>query len=215
MAQELDSLLERIQKDGVEKAQAEAESIRSAAKEEATRIREEARQEAEAIVREAKENGETFTERGVQAVKQAARDTILGVGGAVETIIRDLVSEEVSGAIDPETLRRMIVEVVTAYAERGGDEQAIEVLLNDTQVEAIQQAFASGLADKLKAGVEVKPDRTVKSGFRISVSGETVEHDFTADAIAETLSGLLRPKLAEIVRRAAAEGTAGSGQGDG
>ena len=51
MAEELKSLLERIQKDGVEKAQAEAQALIAKAKEEAAEIHKSAQNEAASILR--------------------------------------------------------------------------------------------------------------------------------------------------------------------
>jgi len=203
MAEELDSLLERIQKDGVDKAEARAAEIVAAAEQKAGQIVREAEQKARQAVEQADKDSVAFKQRAEQSLEQAARDVILSVGATVTRLFTKLTRHEVSGALTIETLKQMLTTVVEAYCRTDGGTARIEILLNPEQQQQVVDYLMAKHAESVRNGLEVKADDSVVSGFRVSIVDKELEHDFTDAAIAEALSGLLRPELAEIVRRAA------------
>ena len=74
MAEELQSLIEKINRDGVEKANAEAARIVAAAKEQAAAIVKEAKEEADKAAKTAKEEADHSAERAKETLRQVARD---------------------------------------------------------------------------------------------------------------------------------------------
>ena len=58
----------------------------------------------------------------------------------------------------------------------------------------------------MNAGVQVENDSSVRFGFRVKLDGGKVSHEFTNEAMADALSALLRPQLAKVVTKAAAQG---------
>ena len=51
-------------------------------------------------------------------------------------------------------------------------------------------------------GIEIVGDGRVTHGFRVVIKEDNVEHDFSQEAITETLCRLLRPHIAGIVQEA-------------
>jgi V/A-type H+-transporting ATPase subunit E len=200
MPEELQSLLEKIQKDGVDKAEVEAKDIVSSAQAKAKDIIADAKKEAEALLKKAEVDGTSFQTRGEKALQQAARDVILSVADAVNSTLEALVKGEVSKAMDDTSVAQMVLEVVKAYANNKSADTRIEVLLNDKQKKAITDYLNAKCADAMKKGLEIKSDNTVVSGFRVSMPDANVEHDFSEAAITEALCQLLRPQLQEIVK---------------
>ena len=49
--------------------------------------------------------------------------------------------------------------------------------------------------------MEIKADDSIISGFKVSLKGDNVQHDFSGEAITEAMCRLLRPHLAEIVKQ--------------
>jgi V/A-type H+-transporting ATPase subunit E len=206
MAEELQSLLERIRRDGVEKAEAEAAAILRDARAEAARIVREAGETAAQKREQAEKEAAEAEARGRRALEQAARDLLLTVGGNVEALLLGLVRDRVGRALSGDSLRQVVLEVVGAYARAGGREAGMELLVPPGRQREIADLLLGELAAEMRRGVEVRGDGTVAAGFRVSIPGEHVEHDFSAEAIAESLGRLLRPHLAEIVRGALAPG---------
>ena len=75
MAEELQQLLEKIQHDGVEKANAEAATILAKAKADAAAILKDAESKAAAFRAQAETDAKAFEERAQKTISQAARDT--------------------------------------------------------------------------------------------------------------------------------------------
>lgn len=207
MAEELQHLIERLQKEGVEKAEAQAARILSQAKEKAAGIVREAEEKAREILQKAEKDAQLFMERSIKSLEQAARDLLITVGQGVENILQDLVGEAVDRALRPEILEQMIVKVAGEYAARGGEEARIEVLLSPKDHEQLVKVFAARYRELLSKGVQLRAANDVFKGFKVSLQGGRIQHDFTREAIAEALGEFLRPHLAEIVHRVAREGS--------
>jgi V/A-type H+-transporting ATPase subunit E len=202
MAEELQSLLERIQKDGVEKAEHTAAEIEKEARARAEAIVAEAESAAEATRESAAKEAAALEARSRTALQQAARDVVLSVAESVQALLARVVAEEVSASLDDETLKQMLTAVAQAYCADEGS-GGIDVWLPESQQKQVRDYFMSTLVQRLKAGVDIKGDSEVVAGFRVSVKQDRVAHDFTADAIASALCELLRPELAKIVKEAA------------
>ncbi|MBN1514832.1 MAG: hypothetical protein JXB13_22665 [Phycisphaerae bacterium] len=205
MAEELQNLLERIKQDGVEKAEAEAQSIIDEARGRAEDVVRRAEADAKARHEAAEKDAAAFEQRAAVAVRQAARDVILSVGAAVEKLFERILEREVEHALTPEALAGIIQTVLQAYGRSSGGEQRIDILLNPGQKKQIVDLVFAEARAAVRDGVEIKGDESVVAGFRVSVSGSHVEHDFTGAAIADSLAELLRPELARLVKAAAEE----------
>ncbi len=197
MAEDLQALMERIQKDAVEKAELEANAIISKAKDKAAAIVKAAEDEAKAKLEQADKDAEAFTERCGRTLEQAARDLLLSVGKNLEKMILDLLSLQIEKSLDESTVKNMLLSIAKSYSSD------IEVDFSEADAKALSSFVMGEFAKQLKAGVTVESDKGVKFGFRIKLDGGKVSHEFTEQAMAESLSALLRPQLAKIVNKAA------------
>jgi V/A-type H+-transporting ATPase subunit E len=210
MPEELQSLLDRIQRDGVEKAETEARAIVGKARQEAEALMAKARGDAESLIAQAKKDAAAYEDRARTALKQAARDAVLSVAQSVQTALQSLVRREVSTALGHhDTLRRMLAHLAENYF-KGKGAGRVDVLVNPAEQKEIAEFFLSRFAAELKQGLEIKADDKIVRGFRVSAAKGNVEHDFTDEAIAQALAALLRPALAEIVKDAMASAAGGS-----
>ena len=192
MAEDLQYLMERIQKDAVDKAETEAAAIIARAKEaeteaaaiiarakdKAAEIVKAAEAEASAKLEKADKDAEAFTERSERTLEQSARDLLLSVGKNLEKMIMDLLNLQVEKSLDESTVKSMLLTLAKNYS-------------SDIEVD-----FSS-------AGVKVESDKGVKFGFRVKLDGGKVTHEFTEAAMADALSALLRPQLSRVVNAAA------------
>ncbi len=197
MAEDLQALMERIQKDAVDKAELEATSIISKAKEKAAEIVKAAEQEAQAKLEQADKDAEAFTERSERTLEQSARDLLLSVGKNLEKMILDLLSLQIEKSLDETTVKSMLLAIAKSYSSN------IDVEFSEADATKLSSFVMGEFAKQLKAGVKVESDKGVKFGFRVKLDGGKVSHEFTEQAMAESLSALLRPQLAKIVNKAA------------
>ena len=189
MAEDLQGLLERINRDGVEKARAEADRIVSEAKAKAAEIVRRANEEAEAARAAAKGDAEDYSRRASETVRNAARDVVLGVKDAVTAILEKVLVENVDKALAKEdVVADMAAEAVKGLA--GPMDVAVPAKL----LPALKARLAS------KGDVRVVLDETLDAGFSVKLEGGRVEHSFTPGAIAEELAKRLRPDLAALLK---------------
>ncbi len=202
MPEELQQLLERIQKDGVNKAEAQAADITSSAQEKADTIIKKARDDANAIVEQAKHDAEQFYHRSAKALQQAARDIILSIGEALRMTLKELTRKEVSSVMTGDALGQMLTKVIESYYGQKSGNTHIRILLNEEEQKRLAGSFATKFANELASGLEIKGDNNIISGFRVLLKDQNIEHDFTSEAVTESLCQIIQPYLAEIVKKA-------------
>lgn len=190
MAEELQQLLEKIQHDGVEKANAEAATILAKAKADAAAILKDAESKAAAFRAQAETDAKAFEERAQKTISQAARDTVLEVKDAIGRMLEKLLAKDVAAALaDPSEAAKLALAAVN---ELGSNADV-------AAGEKLAAALKAQLAADAKAGVKVVLDESVGTGFSIRLDGGRVEHDFSEAAIVAALAKRLRPDLAKLV----------------
>lgn len=198
MAEELKHLIEQIQKEGVEKAEEQAESIISQAKEKAAKVVADAEQKAHETLLKAKNESEAFAERSMKTLEQAARDLLITVGQGCEKVVSEILDKEVDKALSGDLLHQMISSVV----EQGGASLTLSVNSKDKVDLA---TYCAALAKKSGKEIELVSDAEVLSGFKVSFKNENVYLDYTGESIAGALAAFLRPELAKTVSAVAGE----------
>ena len=190
MAEEIQQLLEKIQRDGVDKANAEAKAIVEKANAEAKAIVEKAKEEAAAATAKAEADAKAYAERANKTISQAARDTVMEVKNGVNRFFDGLLAQDVKAAL-ADNAAALAADAIKALSA-GTDAQ---VAANARLAEALRAQFAAGAAK----GVTVVTDESVGTGFSVRLDGGRVEHDFSEKTIATALAKRLRPDLAKIV----------------
>ena len=191
MAEELQQLLEKIQHEGVDKANAEAKAILDKANAEAKGIVEKAKEEAAATTAKAEADAQAFAERANKTIGQAARDTVMEVKNGVNKLFEGLLAQDVKVAL-ADNAAALAADAVKALAA-GSDAQ---VAANAKLAEALRAQLAAGAAK----GVTVVTDESAGSGFSVRLDGGRVEHSFKGDVIAAELAKRLRPELAKLLK---------------
>ena len=191
MAEELQQLLEKIQRDGVDKANAEAAAIVAKAKAEAEAIVKKAQEDAAAAEAKGKADAEAYAARARETISQAARDTVLKVKEDVTKLLTQLLAQDVSAALATEAVP-LAAAAVKELVTGSGAEVAASAKLVD--------ALRAQLAAQAQNGVKVVADEMTGTGFTVKLDNGRVEHDFTDAAISEALAQRLRPDLAALLK---------------
>lgn len=189
MSEDLQGLLEKINRDGVEKAEAKAAEIIAEAKANAAAIVKNAKEDAERAKAEAKSAADDFAARAEETVKQAARDTILKVRDSITGLLEEILTKNVEKALADESVA--IGLCAEAIKDLTGK---IEIAAGDKLANALKAQLAS------KGEISLVTDENMYSGFSVKIDDGRVEHAFTAEVIAEELSKRLRPELAKLVK---------------
>ena len=192
MAEELQQLLEKIQRDGVEKANAEAAAIVAEAKAEAEALVKEAQEVAAATEAKGKVDAEAHAKNARETLGNEARKLVGQVRNDITRLFTALLAQDVSAALATEA----VPLAAAAVKELVSGDATAEVAVSKKLVDAIR----AQLAAQAQGGVKVVSDETTGAGFTVKLENGRVEHDFTDAAIAEALAQHLRPDLAELLK---------------
>ena len=198
MAEELKGLIEKIQEEGVKAAEDKARSIQNNAKEKAKDIIESAKKQAENLISEAKARISKMESGGRDSLKQAGRDLILTLHKEINATLDRIIVSQIRQALSPGELAKIIT---TAVKESGGKEKRdITISLKSDDLEKIEKSLLSQLTAEAKNGITLKASGDIRGGFIISYDKGKSYYDFTDQALAEYISGYLKPKLAEMLK---------------
>ncbi len=200
---QLQELIDKIKKDGIEASAEASAKARAAAETDAARIVEAAKKEADAIIAKAKAEAERAEKAGIAALEQAARNGLLAFRGEIESLLSKVAHKETVAGYSASTITTVLPKILEAWPKKGSDE--LTVLVDEASLSAVQAFFKEKLSAELKKGIELKSDRTLGAGFRIASRDGSAYYDFSAEAVVELLSSYLNPRLADILKGAVAE----------
>ena len=197
MTEDLQHLLEKIQKDGVEKAESEASRIIDDAKAKAAEMLDNAQKEASQIVEKAQKDAESFEEKGRKSLEQAARDVVISARSGIQNAVASVMSTETANAMDDATVADMLKRVIDAYCSGSTS----EILVNEADVPKFQQLILEKFSENARQGITIVPEGSIEKGFKVELKDKNIEYDLTDEAISDALSGVLRPHIAEILQK--------------
>jgi len=195
---QVQELIDKIKKDGINTASEEASRIRTEAEAEARRIVDVAKKEAENIISRGKQDAERFEKAGIAALEQASRNLVLAFKDEVQALLKKIISTNVGAQYSDDVLKNALPELLKSWAGKNSGDLA--VILPEDTLSRLKSFFTERLSSELNKGVELKSSRKLTSGFHISNKDGSAYYDFSADAVVEMLSAYLNPKLAEIMK---------------
>jgi V/A-type H+-transporting ATPase subunit E len=195
---QVQELIDKIKKDGVKAATEEANKIKAEADIEARRIVETAKKEADDLLERAKQDAGRSEKAGIAALEQASRNLILAFKDEIQALLDKIINNNVSASYNEDLLKSALPELIKAWADKGGEDLAI--ILPENELSKLQGFFNDKLKKELSKGVELKSNRKLASGFRISNKEGSVYYDFSSEAVAKLLSAYLNPKLAGLLK---------------
>lgn len=197
MTQELQPILEKIQREGVDKARKDAEKIIADAQAQASKLMERAKADAAKLTETARQEAESFGKRAEETVRQSARDTIMHVEDAVTKLFNKLLLSEINAALSKDELA---AELASAAVHRYLDgKSAVELAAGEKLAELLRARLADAAGKG--QGLDIVTDESAGSGFRVRLANGRVEHSFTGAAVADALAKQLRPRLAALIKQ--------------
>jgi len=197
---QLQELIDKIKSEGIRTAEQESARVLKEAEHKANDILAEAHNEASSIIAKAKEEARRFEQTAKEAIKQAGRNTILGLRARITEIFDAVIAEETGQAYSPKVLEETIVSLIKAWNKKQVPD--LQVLLSSSDLKKIEKQLKSRLAAELKKGVELKPFPELQAGFRIAMKDGSAYYNFSDRGVAEILAEYLNPIISEIVREA-------------
>ena len=200
---QLQELIDKIKRDGIANAETEKNRIISDAERKAAAIVKDAEAKADAAIKAAKAETERMEKASEDAIAQAGRNLIISFRDGINKELQSLVTAETEKAMDKDLLKKLIPEVVKAWAVNP-EAEGLSVLLSEDDLKALEAGFKTSLKTQLSKGLEIKSDSSLSSGFRIGSKNGEAFYDFSAEEVANLFSAYLNPKTTELMKKAAA-----------
>ena len=197
---QVQELIDKIKKDGVNAATEDANRLKAEAENEAKRIVESAKKEADDIISRGKQDADRFEKAAAAAVQQASRNLILAFRDEITSILNKIIGDRANASYGDDVLKAVLPDLIKSWAAKGSDD--LSVILPENEKSKLEGFFKEKLANELSKGLELKFNRKLSSGFRISNREGSAYYDFSPEAVANLLSTYLNPKLAEILKEA-------------
>jgi V/A-type H+-transporting ATPase subunit E len=113
---QVQSLIDKIKKDGITSAEQQASEIVTKARKDAERIVNDAEAQAADMLKTAKAECERMEKSSNDAVKQAARNVLLSFQDAMNAQLAAIIRMETARAFSPDLLMARVPETVRAWA---------------------------------------------------------------------------------------------------
>ncbi len=200
MAEQLQGQLNRIMEEGISKAETEGAALLAKARTEAAAIVAQAKAEAAGLRAAALKDSALAKEKGEAALRQAARDVLIGLRKSIDGELTRTVGLAVDAALSPDVLVGILDHLVAAFAQRGGRVEGLDVLLGAEDQKKLEALVLARFKDRLKAGVTLKAVPEISGGIKVAAKGDSLYFDFTAGAITESLCAFVNPRIAALIR---------------
>lgn len=184
MELQIQDLLSSIKKEGVEAAKAQADAILAEAKQKADAIIAAAQEEAKQTSENAKKEVAALKDSARVSAQQAQRDAVLSFKEAIAGEFKKILAANVGKAVSGPALAKLII---AALGEEDPAKYAAEV-------SEVTEGLKSELAEKVKAGLEIRPNASVRSGFKLASKDGSGYFDCTE----EELTSMLAPFFSEL-----------------
>ena len=198
MSEELQGLLNKIQAEGLEKAESERARLVAEAKAQAEAILADAKAQADKIRKDAEADAEASRKKADAAVKQAARDVVISLKDDLQEKLRAVVREASAQAMTPEAMAGLIAKIAEQFAQNAAS--GAEIILPAREREEAAQKLIGCLPDVLKNNSSVQLGRGFSAGFKIGFNNSEVFLDFSDEALAEVICEFVGPKLAAVIK---------------
>jgi len=199
---QLKELIDRIKSEGIENAEQQARTIIDEAESRAKKIINDAEKEADTLRQKAEADVRKAEYTGRESLKQAGRDLVIMLRQRLQELFARVIYTETAAQLKGSQLQKIIGELVNRWDE---DIQNLELLISEEELKGLEKGLRDKLSEQLAKGMEIKPLANVDAGFKVSYKDGSAYYNFSAEGIAEIISGFLNPKLAEILKEAVEE----------
>ena len=177
MELQIKDLVESIKKEGVDTAKAQADAIIADANKKAADIVSKAESQAKLTKETSEREIALLKENALVSAEQAKRDAVLSFKAAIQSEYEKILSANVEKALSGDALGALIKAVLT-------DEDASKYT---AEVSNVSDGLKSLLADEIKKGLEIKPVKNVKAGFRLAAKDGSGYFDCSDEEITRML----------------------------
>jgi len=200
----LQQLTDKIYQEGVEKGNAEAQSIVTAAKKDAEKIIKDAEQKAQKIAEQAAKQAEETQKTALSELQMASQKAIAALKQEVTLIIGgDIIDSSIKAATsDVKFLQQTIETAVKNWASSDDKALNMSVIVPEKDEKAINDYFAKSAKGVLDKGFTIESANNVKAGFQLAAADGSYKISFTDSDFIAFFKEFVRPKIATLLFKA-------------
>lgn len=199
MEMQLNSLIEKIKKEGIQEAGKRSEEIIKQAEEKKKTIIKEAEEKSGLIVKEAEGKAAKLRDNAQKAITQAVRDATLSLKEEIKNLFESILKKEIKHTLSDDFVSELILKITKGWSK--GKEAGFEISLSQQDKKRLEKLVLSKIKTDLASGITFKVNPNINKGLYISKKGEDFHYDFTDEAILEILKQYLRPFIVKIINR--------------
>lgn len=200
MADQLQTLLDKIYQDSVLKGQNDADEFIKEAKKKAHALIEDAKKEAQDLRSKTDKELEELRRNVSSEIQLASRQAISSLKSQIiELIIAKATHDSIKNTFtDPKTLTAFIQTILEHW--RGDPSKTnLELILPETLKKDLEKIIRSSLTGALKENLKITFSKAIQGGFQIQPEGKTYKISFTDEDFEEFLKQFLRPKTKKFL----------------
>jgi V/A-type H+-transporting ATPase subunit E len=197
MESKLQQLTEKLYNDGLSKGKSEAEHLVQHAHHQAVQIIEDAKKQASEILEKAEKSAVEAKRNADAEIDLASRQTIARVKQTVENlIIAKTIETPITKAFDDVAFVKDLIKIVIENMPKTGN---LTVILPANKEAEFLVMVHNNMQTAFGQGIDVKFERNIKSGFRISTGNGGYQLTFTDADFTELFKTHIRSKLVELL----------------
>lgn len=195
MESRIQDLTDKIYKEGVEKAQHDAEELLAAAKKEAEAIKQKAVEKANSIVEKAEDDATKLTQQTHSELKMYAAQAV----NALKTEIANLLSDKVTKESVDKFLGDddAVYSFLTTLASNWSSSE--ELVISTSEADKLTAYFKSKASHLLENKVTIEQVNGLKTNFSISPADGSYKINFGDEELKNYFISFLRPQLVELL----------------
>jgi V/A-type H+-transporting ATPase subunit E len=200
MVKQVQELIDKIKREGVEAGEKKAQDIEQLAKLQGEKIVKDAQKKAQEIIEQAKGEAKKLEDSAKMSIKQASRDMILSLRKEIVTLLGQIVLKDVHSSLASDALLEIIKELILKSSEASVSSVRIELSLKDK--EKLTEHVLAKLQKEIKKEIVIHSAEDISAGLRISFDKGKSSFDFSDQSLAEYLSLHLNPQISALLKDA-------------
>ena len=201
MTSKIQELTEKIYKEGVDKAQNQANILLKEAEEKAAGLINDAQQKADNIVLEAERKSQEIY-RGIKEELQSISSQIIAItkNKIADSIVTDS-SKKITKVLleDKHFLKAMMLDLVNKWDMGSGSIDDLSLILSEKQLRELDGIFKSGALQILQSKKQIISDPSIKNGFQIITNTEGFKVSFSDEDLENFFKQFMKPTILEYL----------------
>ena len=200
MHSKIKELTEKIQREGLDKANQEAERIIQSAKAEAERLVNDAKAEAEKIREKARKSAEDFSERIKSEVRMSQQQALVNLKKEITELIQTpVVKEPLEQSLNDREFMNKLLETMVKNWKNSSEDVNLQILLPKEHVESAEKYMKKKVNGLMNNGLVIKEYPGIKKGFEIQPHNGHYKISLTDEAFEHFIKEHFKPGTVEFL----------------